>query len=386
MRKQSRLQDKRLLALVAFCGVSWLSACITASDSLGVAERADAGADALAEAKVPASPVADAFVEEKAPASPVADAPADAKGPAITSLSLTEAPAADRAFFWGTIDVTAPGFVGPPRDEMTIGLGPDNSLEYVSWKELPMMPKSFGDADGYFPKSGSRTFVWPSNRYEYTATVLDSPAATPDHFLLRYRVISEAGQCDYIEATEGTRSGSGWSVVYTQEGKLFGAAISAHGQGTLFAGDPNAPAPAADQVTFWSAPVELSAPDFVGPPIDHLTVSLDGNGQIRWLRFENFVRKVSFTDSKDELGPNSVTLNSQGVVTFDDVVPATATHFVLRYHVQSETGYNDFTEGVEGTREGDLLRIRYFLSGKFWGAAMDARAAGVLVPANPPTH
>jgi DNA-directed RNA polymerase specialized sigma24 family protein len=68
------------------------------------------------------------------------------------------------------------------------------------------------------------------------------------------------------------------------------------------------------------------------------------------------------------------------------VVPATATHFVLRYHVRSGTGDNDFTEGVEGTREGDLLRIRHFLSGKFWGVAIDARAAGVLVPATAPTH
>ena len=301
-------------------------------------------------------------------------------GQALAMLSLTEAPAATRRFFWGTIDVTAPGFVGPPRDEMTIGLGADNSLRYLSWKTLPMLPKTFGDGKGDFPLSGSRAVdLSPDIADDYTAMVVDSPAPTSTHFLLRLRIVSAKGQCDFIEATEGTWTGSGWSVAYSDEGKLWGATISAHGQGMLYSGDPNAAAP----TTLWSAPVELVAPGFFGPPVDHLTVSLDAAGRIRWFSFQNFVRGVSFTGSSQELEPGKGTIAEEGDVAFDNVEPPTATHFVTRYTVHSEQKLNDYSEGLDGTRQGETLVIRYFFSGKLWGATLNAHAAGTLVPASP---
>jgi hypothetical protein len=298
----------------------------------------------------------------------------------LAVLSLTEAPAASRTFFWGTIDVTAPGFVGPPRDELTIGLGADNSLRYLSWKTLPMLPKTFGDGQGDFPLSGSRAVdLSPDILDDYSATVIDSPAPTSTHFLLREHVVSAKGQCDFIEATEGTWTGSGWSVAYSDEGKLWGATISAHGQGMLYPGDPKATA----ATTLWSAPVELVAPGFFGPPVDHLTVSLDAAGQLRWFSFQNFVRGVSFTGSSQELQPGKGTIAEEGDVTFDNVEPPTATHFVIRYTVHSEQKLNDYIEGLDGTRQGETLIIRYFFSGKLWGATLNAHAAGTLVPASP---
>jgi hypothetical protein len=304
--------------------------------------------------------------------------------PALAMLSLAEAPAPTRTFFWGTIDVTAPGFVGPPRDEMTIGLGPDNSMRYLSWKTLPMLPKTFGDAKGDFPLSGSRGVdLRPDIDLDYTATAVDSSAPTATHFLLREHVASVAGQCDYIESTEGTMTGSGWSVVYSDEGKLYGSTIAAHAQGMLFPGDPNAPIPIAGQATLWSAPVELVAPGFFGPPVDHLTVSLDGAGQIRWFSFQNFVRGVSFTGSAQELEPGKGTIADEGAVTFDSVAPASPAHFVIRYAVHSGPKMNDYTEGLDGTRQGNTLVLRYFISGKLWNATIDAHAAGTLVPTSP---
>lgn len=305
-------------------------------------------------------------------------------GPELSLLSLAEAPAATRTFFWGNIDVTAPGFVGPPRDEMTIGLGPDNSLRYASWKTLPMLPKTFGDAVNDFPLSGSRSVdLSPDITLDYTATVLDAPVPTSTHFLLRYHVVSKQGQCDYIESTEGTWTGSGWSVVYTDDGTLYGATIAAHAQGTLFQGDPTASAPTAGQAGLWSAPVELTAPGFYGPPVDHLTVALDGSGQVRWFSFQNFVRSISLSDSTQGMDASSILLADEGAVAFDNVVPATAAHFVVRYKVHSDAKLNDYTEGLDGTRQGDALVVRYFISGKLWGATIDGHAAGTLVPASP---
>jgi hypothetical protein len=344
----------------------------------------------LADPTVPTSLSVDAPAAPTVPTSPSVDALAEAKGPPLAGLSLTEAPAtaATPAFFWGTIDLTAPGFVGPPRDRMTIGLGPDNSLRYVSWKTLPMLPKSFGDADSDYPVSGSRTVVPLAISPTYTATVLDSSIATPDHFLLRYHVLDEGGSCDYIESTEGTRNGNGWSVVYSLEGKLLGAAMDAHAQGTLFPGDPDASVPEPGQASLWFAPVALSAPGFVGQPIDHLSLALDGNGQIRWFMFDHFVRRVSFPNNPDNLGPNALNLNNEGSVTFDDVIPATSSHFVIRYHVKSEYKQNDYTEGLEGTRQGDSLLVRYFISGKLWGSGdmIDGHSTGILMPASPGAH
>jgi hypothetical protein len=304
-------------------------------------------------------------------------------GQALNMLSLTEAPAAARTFFWGTIDVSAPGFVGPPRDELTIGLGADHSLRYLSWKTLPTLPKTFGDAKGDFPLSGSRAVnLSPSIVADYTATVLDSPAPTSTHFLLREHIVS-SDQCDFIEATEGTWTGSGWLVTYSDEGKLWAAAISAHGQGVLYPGDPKAAAPTAGQATLWSAPVELAAPGFYGPPVDHLTVALDAAGGIRWFSFQNFVRGVSFTDSSRELDPAKGLISGEGDVTYDNVAPPSPDHFVIRYHAYSSEKQNDYTEGLDGTRQGDTLVIRYFFSGKLWGANLEAHAAGTLVPASP---
>jgi len=304
-------------------------------------------------------------------------------GAALAMLSLSEAPTARRTFFWGTIDVTAPGFVGPPRDEMTIGLGPDNSLLYLSWKTLPMLPKTFGVSPNDFPPSGARAVdLRPDINLDYNATAVDAPAPTASHFLLREHVVSVQGQCDYVEATEGNHSGAGWSVAYSDEGKLYGATIAAHAQGILFPGDPNAAVPVAGQASRWSAPVELTMPGFYGPPVDHLTVALDGTGNLRWFAFQNFVRQVSFIGNTQEMQPGAVSITDEGVVAFDRVVPATPDHFVIRYHVQSDSKQNDYTEGLDGTRQGDSLVLRYFISGTLWGASIEGHAAGTLVPAS----
>jgi hypothetical protein len=305
-------------------------------------------------------------------------------GAQLAVLSLAEAPAATQTLFWGTVDASAPGFATLPREQVTIGLGADNGLRYMSWQTMPSLPKTYGDGPHDFPLTGTRRVdLNPDYALVFDAvTVLDGPAPTATHFLLRSHYVSVDNQCDYIESIEGTKSGDGWAIVYSEEGSVYAASVSASAQGTVYESDPNATAAPAGQASLWSAPLELTAPNFYGPPIDHLTVSLDAAGQLRWFYFQNFVRKISLMASADELGPNAFTLADQGAVTFDDVVPATPSHFVQRYHVYSDAKLNDYTEGLDGTREGDALVVRYFISGKLWGAAIDAHAAGTLVPAS----
>jgi hypothetical protein len=313
------------------------------------------------------------------------DAGGGLQATALASLSLSEAPAPTRTFFWGEIDLAAPGFVGPPRDTLTLALDADNNLRYLSWKTLPMLPKTYGDGPTDFPLSGTRQVdLRPDYGLVFDeVSVIDSPAPTPTHFLLRTRLVSTASKCDFVEATEGERVVDGWAVTYTEEGTLYGASISAHASGALFAGDPTASAAASGQASLWSAPIELTAPGFYGPPVDHLTVALDGSGQIQSFSFEKFVQKVTFgTGSQDLPVAGKVTVG-ESTITVDAAVPATPTHFVLRYHVESQTQLSDYIEGIDGTREGNELVVRYFISGTLWGAPIDAHAAGALVPASP---
>jgi hypothetical protein len=306
----------------------------------------------------------------------------------LAMLSLAEAPAATKTFFWGMLDASAPGFATSPQDQLTIGLGSDNGLRYMSWQTMPAggLPKTYGDGPQDFPLSGTRRVDLNPAGYALVfdqVTVLDSPAPTATHFLLKSRYVSIDNKCDFVESIEGTRVADGWSIVYSQEGTLFIASVSASAHGMVYPRDPNAVAAPAGQPSRWSAPVELTAPDFYGPPVDHLGVALDSSGQLRWFAFQNFTRKVSLTGGTQDLPSGGFPIANEGSVTFNDVVPATSDHFVIRYRVYSDAKLNDYTEGIDGTRQGDTLVVRYFISGKLWGAAINGHAAGTLVPASP---
>jgi hypothetical protein len=314
------------------------------------------------------------------------------------SLSLTDAPAPTQSFYWGTIDVTAPGFVGPPADALTLSLDNSGALHYLSFKTLPMITKVFGDADDQYPLAGTKYVQTDpgSGAKGYNVTVIDSPAATADHFLLSYHAVDTDTQVDYVESTEGTRSGGGWAITYSQTGTLWAASIDAHANGTIYAGDPSAPAPVPGQPTTWSAPVEVSAPGFVGPPVDHLTVTTDGEGQIQSFAFVKFVvvphtfgqAAGDFPLSGTVTGTDPVSGGGRTVAVDLSAAPD-PNHFALRYHVLGDpqethlAGVEDYEEGIDGTRVGNALVVRYLIKGTHWGAAIDAHAAGTLVPASP---
>ncbi len=309
------------------------------------------------------------------------DAPTGPSG-ALSMLSLDEAPAATERLFWGTLNATAPGFAVSSSDQLTIGLGADNGLRYLRWQTLPSLQKTYGDGAHDFPTAGTRAVdLRPDFAIVFDeVNVLDAPAPTATHFLLSSHYISTGNACDFIESIEGTKSGDGWSVVYSEQGTLYGAAITATGTGIVYPRDPNARVAPLGSASVWSAPVEIVAPGFAGPPVDHLTLALDGTGRIEWFSFQNFVRRVSFTGTTNDLPAGGTIPSGEGTVSYDSVVTPTLAHVVIRYHVVSSDNQNDFTEGFDSTRKGDSVVVRYFIFGTLRGAAIDAHAAGSLTP------
>lgn len=296
----------------------------------------------------------------------------------LESLSLREAPAATRTFYWGAIDLSAPGFVGPPRDVLTLALDDTSRVRYQSWKTLPGLVERFGDEDGDFPLEGQR-LVHINDNTSMDVTV-DEATQTPDaQFVLKQHMTG--GQSELTERIEGSSVDGGWEVTYALEGTLRGSTIAAHAHGTLYPGAPNAEVSASGLAGTWSAPVELVAPGFSGPPVDHMTVVLDGQGKLRSFDFDRFVRHPTFGEGSEDL-PLSGNV-TQGVWTsaVDTAVEPTDEHFVLRYHATSSETFSDFVEGLEGERSARGLRVRYFIKGKLYGSQIDAHAAGTLVPA-----
>ncbi len=301
----------------------------------------------------------------------------------LSMLSLKEAPEATESLYWGDLDVSAPGFATGPQDQLTIGLDADNRLRYLKWLTFPSVQKTYGEDAGDFPLSGTRAVdLNPNFGLVFDeVTVLDSPAPSATHFLLRSHYVSTANLYDFVESIEGTKSGDGWGIVYSEQGTFAGVAIAGTGTGTVYPRDPNAEVAAAGQASLWSAPVELAAPGITGPPVDHLTVALDGTGALQWFSFQSFPRHVSFTDTTDGLPLGGRLLSAEGAVSFDKVVAHSPNHAVIRYHVVSNDEMNDFTEGLDVTRKGDCELIRYFISGTVLGATIDGHAAGALAPA-----
>jgi hypothetical protein len=302
------------------------------------------------------------------------------------SLSLAVAPAPTQSFYWGTVTVNAPGFAGTPSDALTISLDGSGQLHYLSFATFPMLTKTFGDAPDQYPVSGTKDVAaGESCGYPGTVTVLENPTPTSSHFLLSYHVVIPQFSSDYVESTEGKLSGNGWLITYSQTGTFDGVSMAATATGTIYAGDPNAPAPMAGQAVLWSAPVETAAtPAGYGIPVDHLTVGTDARGQIASLAFE----RLMILPRAYGTGTNEFPLSGTGTawdrtITVDGVSPPDPNHFMIESHIQSTEDLDDYEEGIDGTRVGNDLVVRYFLQGTLEGVAFDLHAAGTLAPAEP---
>jgi hypothetical protein len=302
-----------------------------------------------------------------------------------TSLSLSLAPAPTQTFYWATVNVSAPGFAGDGTDVLTISLDGSGNLHYLSFKTLPMIFKTFGDGVDEYPLSGTKHVEpGPSAGFAVDVTVLENPPPTSNHFLLSYHVVNTQEDYDYIESTEGNLSGAGWAVTYSQVGTFDGVAMNANASGTLYAGDPSVTAPDAGQPATWSAPAELVAPGFYGPPADHMTVATDGTGQIQAMQFERFpVLPRTYGSGASDWPLSGTATVGERTITVDLSSLQAPDHFALQYHVKSTSLDDDYEEGIDGTRMGAGLVVRYFIQGSLEGASIEAHAAGTLAPAAP---
>lgn len=299
----------------------------------------------------------------------------------LLRLSEQEAPVPTRTFYWGYGTTISPGFALFPDDKLTIALDGENRLRYLKW--LRFAPaRSFGESAEDFPLSGAKQGV-PAvgSSCTYDADV-QTQSATDSSWSVRIGALSDGCNCDYVEALEGTRDEEGWSIVHTMQGVLFAASIDSRTDAKLYDHDPDAEIPVPGQPSSWSAPVELTAPDFYGPPVDHLKVSLDAQGVPLSFAFTRFARKQTFGTGSKDFPLTGESTRESGTITVDDAEAPTSEHFVLRYQVKGQL--NDYVEGIDGTREGDRLVVRYFIKGKLRGATIDAHAAGTLVPSVEP--
>lgn len=120
-------------------------------------------------------------------------------------------------------------------------------------------------------------------------------------------------------------------------------------------------------------------------------MELSADGQLSALSFEKFTRRdLTFGETYLDL-PLSGTREVDDLnVTVDDSVTASESRFAFSYHAESRKTVdgdsdsepsNAYDEGLEGTRSGDSLDVRYFIKGRLWGSAIDAHTSGTLLPA-----
>jgi hypothetical protein len=216
--------------------------------------------------------------------------------PQAAAAGFAEVPAPTLRFLWGRVAVTAPGFVGPPEDTLTIALDDANRLRFINFSTLPALGRGFGDRPDEFPLSGYKHVVSESEP-SYDVTVEQASSSPNGAFSARYHVVGN--RSDFVEAVQGAQTGDQWAVTFSRVGTFWGVAMNAEASGTIADHDPQATAPQAGQATWWEAPVELAAPGFVGPPADHLRLYVQADGQPGSLVFERFVHDQYFFGDED---------------------------------------------------------------------------------------
>lgn len=314
-------------------------------------------------------------------------------GTGLQTLSLSEAPAATQTFYWGDTTVTSPGFAGEGTNLLTLSLDGQGRLRYRAFRVGFGFDETFGDQPGDFPLAGTKHVELGNPGYD--VTVEDTSPATALHFATHLHVVGgPVPVTDLIETLDGVRAteNDGWQITYALVGRLWSSSIDMHATGVVYAGGPPVAAPAPGQKSFWSGPVALSAPGFAGDPIDRLTVALDEKGAIHAMMFDLFsTGAADYLDQPADFVLADFTLNphrSDGpadvAVTFDATAPPTASHFVSRFHVVAPSLLSDFVEGIDGTREGNGLVVRYFFRGTDGTVPLEAHAAGTLSPIDEP--
>jgi hypothetical protein len=143
--------------------------------------------------------------------------------------------AALSGIWYGLVSLSAPGFAGPPVDQLTISFDAEGRPQHVRFEVFTVLPLSFGEGDHAFPFSGTRWVRPPDTSWSFDAEVLDS-SFTASSFELELDILSHDDTTpltDVRVTLAGELGELGLDVSYSMVGILQSTPIEAQAQGIL---------------------------------------------------------------------------------------------------------------------------------------------------------
>lgn len=143
--------------------------------------------------------------------------------------------AALAGIWYDEVSLSAPGFAGPPRDQLTLAFDVEGRLEHLRFAVFTVLPLSFGESESDFPLSGARWVRPVDSGWSFDAEVLNA-SFTPASFDLELVVRNHDENTPLTDVTvslTGTLSDVGLQVSYDMVGILYTSPVDAHAEGTL---------------------------------------------------------------------------------------------------------------------------------------------------------
>jgi len=190
--------------------------------------------------------------------------------------------------WYGPVGLSVPGFYAPPVDHLTVALD-DSGLRSVAFQQFFRTLSVTG---------GEVTTPALDNGRHFPVEVA---AVSATAFELRYTASAPAEGVDYVESVQGELRDGELAVTYFVRGALDNlSSIDGLATGLLHrVGSPRTPS--ATLSGTWYDEVSLSAPGFVGPPRDQLTLAFDVEGRLKHLYFAVFTMlPLTFGESESE--------------------------------------------------------------------------------------
>jgi hypothetical protein len=146
------------------------------------------------------------------------------------------APTAVLSGIWyDEVSLSAPGFAGPPRDQLTLAFDVDGRLKHLSFDVFSVLPLTFGESESEYPLSGARWVKPRDSGWSFDAEVLDA-SFTPSNFGLELGIRSHDDSTPFTDVTvsvSGALTDVGLEVSYAMLGTLYTSPVDAHAEGTL---------------------------------------------------------------------------------------------------------------------------------------------------------
>jgi hypothetical protein len=137
--------------------------------------------------------------------------------------------------WYDEVSLSAPGFAGPPRDQLTLSFDAEGRPRHLRFEVFSVLPLSFGDSDSDFPLSGARWVRPRDTTWSYDAEVQQSSlTATSFELALDIRNHDDATPTtDVAVSITGALTELGLDVSYSMVGIVYGSPVDAHAEGLL---------------------------------------------------------------------------------------------------------------------------------------------------------